>query len=106
IIDPVHYSAGSSAYDMFSFGLPVVTMPGEHFVSRYTTACYRRMQMTGLVAATAAEYVSLAIQIANDRETRMKVSAELTDRRTVLSQDEEGVYEHERFFEYAAAVRM
>lgn len=38
ILDPPHYTAGSSAYDLFSFNLPVVTMLGSCAVGRVTTA--------------------------------------------------------------------
>ena len=53
ILDPPHYGAGSSCYDIFSFNLPVVTMPGELIVGRVTQACYRKMDVTDLIVASA-----------------------------------------------------
>jgi predicted O-linked N-acetylglucosamine transferase (SPINDLY family) len=101
ILDPLHYSAGSSAYDILSLNLPIVAFAGKQFVSRYTLACYRQMQMTGLVANTVAEYVSIAVRVANDRNHRQQLSNELADRSHRLFQDELAVTEHERFFEHA-----
>ena len=49
VLDPPHYGAGSSCYDLFSFNLPVVTLPGELIVGRITQACYRKMGVEDLI---------------------------------------------------------
>ena len=99
ILDPPHYGAGSSCYDLFSFNLPVVTLPGELIVGRITQACYRKMGVEDLVVHSAEEYVSKAVQVATDRDYRKYVTERIAEASDVLFNDLEAVREHERFFE-------
>jgi predicted O-linked N-acetylglucosamine transferase (SPINDLY family) len=77
ILDPPHYSAGSSSYDFFSFNLPVVTLPGPLQASRYTMAYYNQMGLGELVPTTPEAYVQLAIRIANDPPFRRSIMDQL-----------------------------
>ena len=63
VLDPTPYGSGSSAYDIFSHDLPLVTLPGPYNAGRYALACYRRMGMMDLVASTPAEYVEIAVRL-------------------------------------------
>ena len=103
ILDPPHYGAGSSCYDLFSFNLPVVTMPGELIVGRITQACYRKMGVEDLIVHSAEEYVSKAVQVATDRDYRKYVTERIAQASDVLFNDLEAVREHERFFEEGLA---
>jgi predicted O-linked N-acetylglucosamine transferase (SPINDLY family) len=84
ILDPIHYSAGSSAYDMFSLAQPIVTLPGGLNVARYTQACYRRMELAELVGADREEYVERAMQLGTKSDYREHIRAELRRRSDVL----------------------
>jgi predicted O-linked N-acetylglucosamine transferase (SPINDLY family) len=99
ILDTVHYGAGSSCYDLFSFNLPVVTWPGELIVGRMTQACYRKMAVDDLIVHSAEDYVSKAVQVANDGDYRKYVTKRIAQASDVLFDDLEAVREHERFFE-------
>ena len=99
ILDPPHYGAGSSCYDLFSFNLPVVTWPGELIVGRITQACYRKMVVEDLVVHSAGEYVRKAVQVATDREYRRYVTERIANNSDLLFNDLEIVREHERFFD-------
>ena len=101
ILDTPHYGAGSSCYDLFSYNLPLVTMPGELIVGRITQACYRKMGVEDLVVHSPDEYVSKAVQVATDREYRQHVTERIAARSDLLFNDLEAVREHERFFEEA-----
>jgi predicted O-linked N-acetylglucosamine transferase (SPINDLY family) len=103
VLDPVHYSAGSSSYDMFSFDQPIVTRPTELNVGRYTLACYRRMGFTELVAQDTHDYVRLAVLVASDRDYRQAVREKLRERSEVLFEDAAAVAAHADFFWRAAA---
>jgi predicted O-linked N-acetylglucosamine transferase (SPINDLY family) len=103
VLDAVHYSAGSSSYDMFSLAQPIVTLPTELNVGRYTLACYRRMEFTELVAADAANYVRLAVAVASDADYRRHVRDELRTRSEVLFEDASAVAAHADFFRRAVA---
>jgi protein O-GlcNAc transferase len=99
ILDTPHYGAGSSCYDIFSFNLPVVTLPGELIIGRITHACYRKTGVTDLIAASAEDYVSKAVQVATDGDYRHYMTQRIAEHSDVLFNDLEAVREHERFFE-------
>ncbi len=101
ILDPPHYGANSSCYDIFSYNLPLVTMPGKLFVGRVTQAFYRKMGVEDLIVHSPAEYVSKAVQVATDRDHRQYVTERIARASDVLFNDLESVREHERFFDEA-----
>jgi protein O-GlcNAc transferase len=103
VLDPLAYGVGSSAYDVFSHDLPLVTLPGPYNASRYAQACYRRMGMMDLVAATPEQYVDLALRLGTDRPYREEMRARIGVLSQVLFEDPEVVREHERFFSQAVA---
>ena len=101
VLDPPHYTAGSSIYDIFSFHQPLVTMRGELAVSRVTAAYYDKMGIPELVANSPSEYIDLAVRIAGDRDYRMHIRDRLRSAGDVVFDDMEAVREHERFFHEA-----
>jgi protein O-GlcNAc transferase len=101
VLDAVHYSAGSSAYDMFSLGQPIVTLPGELNVGRYVQACYRYIGFTDLIAENNEEYVHLAVKIASEPDYGRWVRTQLHERSAALFQDESTVAAHGDFFRQA-----
>ncbi len=101
VLDPLHFGANSSCYDIFSFNLPMVTLPTNLMAGRMTPGFYRKMQFEELIASSPADYVSKAVRVANDREYRRYVTDAITQRSEVLFNDIEVVREHERFFEEA-----
>jgi len=101
VLDAPHYSAGLSSYDIFSFGVPLVTLPGEFHVSRYALGCYRKMGLEHLVPSTDDEYVALAVQLGTDLPYRAAIAASITERSDVLFEDAEAVRAHEDFFDRA-----
>ncbi len=98
VLDPPHYGAGSTCYDLFSYNLPVVTLPGELIVGRVTQACYRKMGIEDLVVQSPEEYITKAVQVATDREYRKYVTERIAEKSDLLFNDLEAVREHERFF--------
>jgi protein O-GlcNAc transferase len=99
VLDPPHFGAGSSSYDIFSFDLPAVTLPGELIVGRVAYAFYRKMGVSDLVASSPEHYVQLAVRVASDREYRLALRDRLAVASHVLFDDLEAVRDHERFFE-------
>ena len=102
-LDPVPYGAGSSAYDVFSHDLPLVTLPRRYNAGRYVQACYRRMGVMDLVAATPEHYVEMAVRLGTDPDARGDARARIAQSSTVLFEDLDVVREHEEFFERAIA---
>lgn len=106
ILDPAHYSAGSSAHDIFSVAQPIVTLPGELAVGRYTAGCYRRMGLDDLVPASAAEYVALALQLGTNAEFRRVVRERIVESSGALQDEAAVVSDHARFLAATPTVRI
>lgn len=103
MLDTWHYSASFMAYDAFSLGLPIVTLPDGFNMGRISLGLYRKMGLEHLAARTPEEYVSLAVRLGTDREYRQSVRSLIIERSEVLFEDLELVREHEGFFETALA---
>ena len=103
LLDPPHYGAGSSCCDIFSFNLPMVTLPTELMPGRVALAFYRKMGFEELVASSAEDYVRKTVRVATDRDYRRHVTEQIAARSDVLFNDLEAVREHERFFEETLA---
>jgi len=103
VLDTPHYNAGGTAYDILGLGLPLVTLPGDRHVARYTLGCYRKMGVTDLVANGPEHYAELAVRVATDRDYRAEVVARIEATGNLLFEEMAGVREHERFFARAVA---
>jgi len=102
-LDPPHYGAGGTAYDILGLGVPLVTLPGARHVARYALGCYRKLGVMDPVADSPARYVELALRLGADRAYRDEVSARIAAAVPVLFEDAEAVREHERAFEQILA---
>lgn len=98
VLDVIHYTAGSSCYDMFSLHKPIVTLPGQLNVGRYTQACYRRMGFTDLVAKDEDDYVALAVAVGSDPDRQRSIERSLRERVEVLFEDRSAVDAHAQAF--------
>jgi len=103
LLDTVHYSVGLMGHDAFSLGVPVVTLPGEFNIGRYTLGYYRRMGFEELVTHSAEDYVALSVRVGTDRDYRETVRRTILERSEVLFEDLGAVREYEQFFEHALA---
>jgi len=101
VLDPLHFGGGNSSYEAFGIGVPVVTMPGPFMRGRVTLGCYRQMGIDDLVAADPAEYVALAVRLANDATFREEMRAKVRQHSGALFDDVGAVREIESFFERA-----
>ncbi len=98
VLDSIVYAGGITAYDAFSFGIPVVTQPGRLAVQNYTAGLYRRMALGEVVAGSHEEYVDLAVRLGTDGDFRGDVSRRLLERCEVIFEDQATVAAHEGFF--------
>jgi predicted O-linked N-acetylglucosamine transferase (SPINDLY family) len=101
LLDTLHYSAGLVGHDAFSLHLPIVTLPGEFNVGRYTLGYYRRIGIDKLIVSTPSEYVAQAVRVATDRDYQQHLRRLLAERSSVLFEDRQAVDAHEAFFEQA-----
>jgi protein O-GlcNAc transferase len=91
VLDTVRWSGGNTSIDAFAAGVPVVTLPGRFMRGRQTAGMLELMQMPGLVAANAADYVRLAVDIASDRDRGGQLRKTIAERRSVLFDRPEAV---------------
>jgi protein O-GlcNAc transferase len=103
VLDPLYFGHGSSAYDVFSFDQPLVTLPTELNVGRVGSAFYAKMGLADLVANSAEQYVKLAVRLGTDREYRRQVQSRITMSSPALFDDPQPIVDHERFFSDVAA---
>ncbi len=85
VLDPLHFGANSSCYDILSFNLPMVTLPTDLMPGRMTLGFYRKMQFEELVVLSAAEYIRKAVQVATDRDYRQYVTGQIAAQATWFS---------------------
>jgi predicted O-linked N-acetylglucosamine transferase (SPINDLY family) len=105
VLDVPTYSASLIAYDAFSCGTPLVTMPGKHMVERYATGLYRQMGLDdqGLVASSPEDYVKQAVRLGQDTDFRVQMRREIESRCHILFENDAVVREYERFFAHCIA---
>jgi predicted O-linked N-acetylglucosamine transferase (SPINDLY family) len=70
----------SSSFDGLMLGVPIVTLPAEVPFGRWTVAIYEYIGVSGLVARNIDEYVSIAMRLANDKDWRLRKSAEIREK--------------------------
>jgi predicted O-linked N-acetylglucosamine transferase (SPINDLY family) len=103
VLDTVHYGGGAnSIYDAVTVGTPVVTLPDRFHRGRYALATYRAMGMTACTANSAAEYVEIAMRLANDPDYRRAVCNEIAVTRGALFDNGAAVRELEEVIEQLA----
>jgi protein O-GlcNAc transferase len=86
-LDTIGFSGYNTAVQAIESGLPLVTREGRFLRGRLASGILRRLGMTGLVAQTAAEYISLAVKLAGDVELQQRVRTEIIQRRPILYDD-------------------
>ncbi|MCL2119659.1 MAG: tetratricopeptide repeat protein [Planctomycetaceae bacterium] len=101
VLDSPVFTGGYTAYDAFSYGVPMVTMPGTVGVQAFTSGFYRKMDMCEMAAHSPEQYVEMAIRLGTDRDFHEAVSRKILERCDVLFNEELAVREFERFFEKA-----
>ena len=79
-LDPFPYNGGTTGYDSIWMGVPFVTWPGEHLSARMGKAILENVGLHELVAASADDYVNIAVALANDFERLKRLRAKLRER--------------------------
>ena len=101
VLDSPVFTGGYTAYDAFSMGIPMVTMPGEIGVQTFTSGFYRKLSMPEMITRSPEQYVESAVKLGTDRDFRENVSRGILSRCDVLFEEGLAVREFERFFEKA-----
>jgi protein O-GlcNAc transferase len=78
VLDTRPVCAHTTASDALWAGVPVLTCPGDTFVSRVAASVLRAAELPELIAADLAEYESIARELAHDRQRLDALKARLT----------------------------
>ena len=80
-LDTFVYNAHTTATDSLWAGVPVVTLIGRTFASRVAASLLSACGLKDLIAQTEADFVKLAVRLAEDAEFRSHVKQTLLKRR-------------------------
>ena len=76
-LDTHPYNAHTTALDSLKAGLPLLTLQGKSFASRVSASLLAAVELPELVTRTKEEYISVAINLANNPEILNKLKARL-----------------------------
>jgi len=65
-LDPFPFNGGTTTVEALWMGVPVVTLAGDHFVSRMGVSHLNGVGLPELIASTPEEYVAKAVALAGD----------------------------------------
>ncbi len=106
ILDTVHFGGGVTAYEAFSVGKPVVTLPGEFSRGRLTCAAYQQMGLDDGIAVDPEDYIKRALRFATESDYQVEFGRRLREASAELFEDQRAVWEFEGFVEAALAGGM
>jgi len=65
-LDPIPYNGGTTTMHSLWMGVPVITLQGDHPLSRFGTSLMSRVGLPEFICQTEDEYVQCTIRFAND----------------------------------------
>jgi protein O-GlcNAc transferase len=98
-LDSIGWSGCNSALECLDANLPIVTWPGPFMRGRHCAAILRMLGVTDTIAASADDYVALAVRLARDPAWRADLSARMAEHRARLFADPAPVRALESFIE-------
>lgn len=98
VLDSPAYAGGISAYDAFSFGIPLITQPGRLAVQNYSSGLLLRMNIPELIANDEPHYVNLSVQVGTNPELRELLRRKILSASDLIFADHEAIRAHEAFF--------
>jgi predicted O-linked N-acetylglucosamine transferase (SPINDLY family) len=81
-LDPFPYNGGTTTMHSLWMGVPVITLAGQHAISRFGVSLMSRVGLAGFICQTEDEYVQCAVKFANDlprlNEVRQSLRARMS----------------------------
>jgi predicted O-linked N-acetylglucosamine transferase (SPINDLY family) len=78
-LDTFPFNAGTTASDALWAGLPLVTCPGETFVSRMAGSLLKAVGLPEMIAESVSAYEALACKLARDPDLMASFKRKLAD---------------------------
>jgi predicted O-linked N-acetylglucosamine transferase (SPINDLY family) len=97
-LDSWEWSGGNSTLEAVAYGLPVVTCPGQFMRGRHSYAILTRLGVTETIAQSPAEYVDIAVRLAQDADWRQTIRQKIYAGHDQLYNDKTCVHALEEFF--------
>jgi protein O-GlcNAc transferase len=79
-LDPFPFSGSTASFEALWMGVPVVTLPGEKMVSRWTAAMLVALGQRDWIARDRDDYIAIAQRLAADTAARTALRVGLRDR--------------------------
>jgi predicted O-linked N-acetylglucosamine transferase (SPINDLY family) len=96
-LDTLHFGGGSTSYDGFTVGTPIVTCPTKFLRGRITQALYRQMDVTDCIARDKGEYIATALRLGTDPDYRRAIHEKILNANHALFENSAGVRDLEAF---------
>ena len=78
-LDPFPYTGGTTTAEALWMGVPVLTLPGQHFLSRQGLGLLMNAGLADWVASDADDYVARAVSHARDRKRLAELRSRLRE---------------------------
>jgi predicted O-linked N-acetylglucosamine transferase (SPINDLY family) len=98
VLDTLHFGGGNTSFEIFSLGIPIVTLPADYMRGRVTYGCYQKMGINTCIAKTPEEYIEIAIKLGTQSDYRTQIKTEILQKNQVLYENQQAVLEFEDFF--------
>ena len=97
VLDTFYFGGGNSSLEIFSAGVPIVSLPGKMLRGRITLAQYRKMGIDDLIARDPVHFTELALRLAQDKDWHRDMSALIEERCPVLYNNKKPIEELRAF---------
>jgi protein O-GlcNAc transferase len=77
-LDTFPYNAGATASDSLWMGVPILTVMGESFASRYAASLLNAINLSELITHSFEEYETKAVELALNRDKHKKIINKLS----------------------------
>jgi protein O-GlcNAc transferase len=79
-LDPFPFCGSTTTFEALVMGVPVITLPGDTMVSRWSASMLRALRLDDLVASSEEAYVAIAEALAGDPARLSDLRGTLRDR--------------------------
>jgi protein O-GlcNAc transferase len=92
---PPSFGGGSTSYDAFALGKPIVTLSSDLLRSRITNGLYRSMGVRDCEANTTEEFLDIAVKLGTDKSYHRKIEKMILNSSDAIFENTDAVEEFE-----------